>query len=161
MNGVDVGQETERNKQQPSMLPGPAVRGCCLVSFRLLCDIHSIDSVLTTTFVTGESNCTTRNNLSALVELVKIVNSYRARPSPTSVYVAPMNGHSGSHSGLDEGSLPLHTDPYLYPVELAYTLPLTGGSGAPVHHFARGTFQLSSNSARSRTRKFDARASHG
>ena len=33
-------------KQQPSMLPGPAVPGCCLVSFCSLCDIHSIHSVL-------------------------------------------------------------------------------------------------------------------
>ena len=33
------GRET---KQQPSMLPGPAVSGCCLVSFRFLCDIHSV-----------------------------------------------------------------------------------------------------------------------
>ena len=31
-------------KQQPSMLPGPAVHGCYLVSFRFLCDIHSIYS---------------------------------------------------------------------------------------------------------------------
>ena len=30
---------------QPSMLPGPAVPGCCLVSFCFLCDIHSIHSV--------------------------------------------------------------------------------------------------------------------
>ena len=27
---------------QPSMLPGPAVAGCCLVSLRLLGDIHSV-----------------------------------------------------------------------------------------------------------------------
>ena len=32
-------------KQQPSMLPGPAVPGCCLVYFCFLCDIHSIHSV--------------------------------------------------------------------------------------------------------------------
>ena len=30
-------------KQQPSMLPCPAVPGCCLVSFLFLCDIHSVD----------------------------------------------------------------------------------------------------------------------
>ena len=30
-------------KQEPSMLPGPAVPGCCLVSICFLCDIHSID----------------------------------------------------------------------------------------------------------------------
>ena len=35
-------------KQQPSMLPGPAVPGCCFVSFCLLCDIHSIHSVVCT-----------------------------------------------------------------------------------------------------------------
>ena len=29
-------------KQQPSMLPGPAVPGCCLVSFSFLCIIHSV-----------------------------------------------------------------------------------------------------------------------
>ena len=34
-------------KQQPSMSPGPAVPGCCLVSFPFLCDIHSIHSVET------------------------------------------------------------------------------------------------------------------
>ena len=32
-------------KQQPIMLPGPAVPGCCLVSFCFLVDIHSILSV--------------------------------------------------------------------------------------------------------------------
>ena len=32
-------------KQQPSMLTGPAVPGCCLVYFCFLCDIHSIHSV--------------------------------------------------------------------------------------------------------------------
>ena len=46
MDGVYVAQETEREtKQQPSMLPGPPVPGWCLVSFRFLCDIHSIHSV--------------------------------------------------------------------------------------------------------------------
>ena len=34
-------------KQQPSMLPGSAVSGCCLVSFRFLCNINSIHSVQT------------------------------------------------------------------------------------------------------------------
>ena len=37
-------------KQQPSMLPGPAMRGCCLVSFCFLCDIHSIHFIY---FLTG------------------------------------------------------------------------------------------------------------
>ena len=32
-------------KQQPRMLPGPAVPGSCLVSFHFLCNIHSIHSV--------------------------------------------------------------------------------------------------------------------
>ena len=32
-------------KQQPSMLPGPDVLGCCLVSFSFLCDIYSSHSV--------------------------------------------------------------------------------------------------------------------
>ena len=31
--------------QQLSMLPCPAVPGCCLVSLRFLCDIHSIHPV--------------------------------------------------------------------------------------------------------------------
>ena len=43
---MNVAQETEREtKQQPSMLPGLAVPGCCLVSFHFLCDIHSIHPV--------------------------------------------------------------------------------------------------------------------
>ena len=29
-------------KQQPSMLPGPAVPGCCLVSFHFLWTIHPV-----------------------------------------------------------------------------------------------------------------------
>ena len=46
VDGVDVAQEIRGTMQQPSMLlPGPAVSGCCLVSFRFLCDIHSIHSV--------------------------------------------------------------------------------------------------------------------
>ena len=32
-------------KQQPSMLPGPAVPGCCLVYLCFLCNIYSIHSV--------------------------------------------------------------------------------------------------------------------
>ena len=47
VDGVDVAQETERQtKQQPSMLPCPAVHGCCLVSFHFLFDILSIHSIL-------------------------------------------------------------------------------------------------------------------
>ena len=38
-------RKQRETKQQPSMLPGPAVPGCCLVSFRFLCDIHSIHSL--------------------------------------------------------------------------------------------------------------------
>ena len=37
--------------RQPSMLPGPAVPGCCLVSFHFLCDIHSIHSVCSSTII--------------------------------------------------------------------------------------------------------------
>ena len=37
-----VHRKWKETKQQPSMLPGLAVPGCCLVSFRFLCDIHSI-----------------------------------------------------------------------------------------------------------------------
>ena len=37
-------------KQQPSMLPGPAVPGCCLVSFCSLCDIHSIHRIIHISF---------------------------------------------------------------------------------------------------------------
>ena len=39
-------RKRRETKQQPSMLPGPAVPGCCLVTFRFLCHIHSIHSVL-------------------------------------------------------------------------------------------------------------------
>ena len=38
-------RKLRETKQQPSMLPCPAVSGCCLVSFCFLCDIHSIHSV--------------------------------------------------------------------------------------------------------------------
>ena len=38
-------RKRRETKQQPSMLPGPAVPGCCLVSFCFLCDIHSIHSI--------------------------------------------------------------------------------------------------------------------
>ena len=38
-------RKRRETKQQPSILPGPAVPGCCLVSFCILCDIHSIHSV--------------------------------------------------------------------------------------------------------------------
>ena len=38
-------KKRRETKQQPSMLPGPAVPCCCLVSFCFLCDIHSIHSV--------------------------------------------------------------------------------------------------------------------
>ena len=40
-------------KQNPSMFPGPAVPGCCLVSFCFLCDIHSIHSVQFAAHVTS------------------------------------------------------------------------------------------------------------
>ena len=33
-------RKRRETKQQPSMLLGPAVPGCCLVSFHFLCDIH-------------------------------------------------------------------------------------------------------------------------
>ena len=35
-------RKRRETKQQPSMLPGPAVPGCCLVNFHFLCDIHSV-----------------------------------------------------------------------------------------------------------------------
>ena len=35
-------RKQRETKQQPNMLPGPAVPGCCLVSFCFLCDIHWI-----------------------------------------------------------------------------------------------------------------------
>ena len=38
-------RKLRETKQQPSMVPGPAVPGCCLVSLRSLCNIHSIHSV--------------------------------------------------------------------------------------------------------------------
>ena len=36
----------KESKQQPSMLPGPAVPGCCLISFYFLWAIHPIRPVL-------------------------------------------------------------------------------------------------------------------
>ena len=39
-------RKRRETKQQPSMLPGPAVPFCCLVSFCFWCDIHSIHSVI-------------------------------------------------------------------------------------------------------------------
>ena len=44
-DGVDGPQEMEKNKQQPSMLPGPAVPGSCLASFHFLWAIHPIRPV--------------------------------------------------------------------------------------------------------------------
>ena len=38
-------RKRRETKQQPSMLSGPAVPSCGKVSFRYLCDIHSIHSV--------------------------------------------------------------------------------------------------------------------
>ena len=38
-------RKQRETKQQPSMLPGPAVSGYCLVSLCFLCDIHPIHSV--------------------------------------------------------------------------------------------------------------------
>ena len=38
-------RKQRETKQQPSMLPGPAVPGCCLGSFRFLCNIHSSHSI--------------------------------------------------------------------------------------------------------------------
>ena len=35
----------KETKQQPSMLPGPAVPGCCLISFHFLLAIHPIRPV--------------------------------------------------------------------------------------------------------------------
>ena len=43
----DGQQEMERFKQQPSMLPGPAVPGCCLVSVHFLWAILSTSTVHT------------------------------------------------------------------------------------------------------------------
>ena len=40
----------KETKQQPSMLPGPAVPGCCLVSFNFLCAImwpHTVEMINT------------------------------------------------------------------------------------------------------------------
>ena len=42
---VDGPQEMKEIKQQPSMLPGPAVPGICLVSFYFLCAILSTSTV--------------------------------------------------------------------------------------------------------------------
>ena len=39
-------RKRRENKQQPSMLPGPAVPGCCLVSLCFLCDITTLHSHL-------------------------------------------------------------------------------------------------------------------
>ena len=39
-------RKLRETKQQPSMLPGPAVPGWCLVTFYFLCDNYSIHSVV-------------------------------------------------------------------------------------------------------------------
>ena len=39
-------RKQRETKQQPAMLPCPAVSGCCLVSFCFLFDIQSIHSVI-------------------------------------------------------------------------------------------------------------------
>ena len=44
-DGVDVAPEMEANKEQPSMLPGPALPGSCLVSFNILWAILSTSTV--------------------------------------------------------------------------------------------------------------------
>ena len=44
-DGVDGPQEMKEIKQQPSMLPGPAVPGSCLASFHFLWAIHPIRPV--------------------------------------------------------------------------------------------------------------------
>ena len=41
-----VHRKWKETKQQPSMLPGPAVPGCCLVSFYFLWAILSTSTVL-------------------------------------------------------------------------------------------------------------------
>ena len=38
-------------KQHPSILPGPAVPDCCLVSYCFLCDIHSNHSVVSCSYL--------------------------------------------------------------------------------------------------------------
>ena len=57
-------------KQQPSMLPGPTVPGCCLVSFRFLCDIHSNHPVIALRkhLISEGSNLTT--NYALKIELL-------------------------------------------------------------------------------------------
>ena len=39
-------RKRRETKQQPSILPDPAVPGCCFVAFRFPCDIHTIHSVV-------------------------------------------------------------------------------------------------------------------
>ena len=41
-----VHRKWKETKQQPSMLPGPAVPGCCLVSFHILWAILSMSTVI-------------------------------------------------------------------------------------------------------------------
>ena len=43
--GWKVHRKWKEIKQQPSMLPGPAVPGCCLISFHFLWAIHPIRPV--------------------------------------------------------------------------------------------------------------------
>ena len=61
-------RKQRETKQQPSMLPSPAVSGCCLVSFCFLCDIHFIHSVsvnLLSMFFPGINAATTTGDGSA------------------------------------------------------------------------------------------------
>ena len=41
----------KESKQQPSMLPGPAVPGCCLVSFHIMWAILSTSTVFLVTLI--------------------------------------------------------------------------------------------------------------
>ena len=59
----------KESKQQPSMLPDPAVPGCFLISFHFLWAIHPIRPVLVTT---------TYNSNSALTEYVHFCNHFRS-----------------------------------------------------------------------------------
>ena len=47
----------KESKQQPGMLPGPAVPGCCLISFHFLWAIHPIRPVHRCNSVHGDMVC--------------------------------------------------------------------------------------------------------
>ena len=52
-DGVDGPRKWKESKQHPSMLPGPGVPGCCLISFHFLWAIHPIRPVVQSSQLTA------------------------------------------------------------------------------------------------------------